>query len=105
MQNYNKEEVIKMFDEQFGKAGPNKNSDSIGREAGCDDCSTSIKVREETRAFLSTALDAAFKAGRESMKEEVNKSVLVSSDDISYLDANDNNECVRIFKQNLKALK
>lgn len=39
------------FDEKFGKAGPEKNSDSIGRKAGCDDCAENIELREEHKSF------------------------------------------------------
>ena len=47
------QEMMKMFEEQFGKAGPEMNSDSIGRRAGCDDCSANIEEREEHKDFLT----------------------------------------------------
>lgn len=51
-------EALKMFDERFGKAGLEKNCDSTGRGAGCDDCARNIETREEHRAFLRTILAA-----------------------------------------------
>lgn len=44
------------FDSRFGKPGPEKNSDSIGRIAGCDDCSDNILRREEHKSFLREEL-------------------------------------------------
>ncbi len=58
-------EELEAFDRQFGKAGPDKNCDSEGRSAGCDDCSDNIEVREEHKAFLERALPAAYRKGRE----------------------------------------
>lgn len=49
------------FDDKFGKAGPEKNSDSIGKSAGCDDCSYNIKEREDHRQFVSQEILAAKK--------------------------------------------
>ncbi len=40
------------FDERFGRKGPEGNCDSIGRNAGCDDCVSNIELREEHRKFL-----------------------------------------------------
>jgi len=42
----------KEFDEKFGIKGVEGNSDSIGRRAGCDDCSANVEWREEQREFL-----------------------------------------------------
>lgn len=47
------------FDEQFGIDGPDKDSDSIGRNAGCDDCSENIKLRAEHKLFLKQELRRA----------------------------------------------
>lgn len=44
------------FDKQFGKAGENKNCDSIGRWAGCDDCEENIELRDEHRKFIEQVL-------------------------------------------------
>jgi hypothetical protein len=44
--------VLAAFDRRFGADGPEKNCDSIGRRAGCDDCAQSIQVRAEHRAFV-----------------------------------------------------
>ena len=48
--------ILEKFDEQFGKDGIDKNSDSIGRSAGCDDCSVNIKLRAEHKDFLRQSL-------------------------------------------------
>lgn len=44
------------FDEKFGKGGPELNTDSIGRKAGCDDCFYNCKLREEYRVFMLEVL-------------------------------------------------
>lgn len=49
--------VAQQFDEKFGTDGPDKNSDSIGRKAGCDDCSMNIELRAEHKAFLLQVLE------------------------------------------------
>lgn len=49
-----KESWSEEFDEKFGKDGPDKNSDSIGRRAGCDDCAESIEIRAEHKAYIKT---------------------------------------------------
>ena len=48
--------ILEKFDEQFGKDGIDKNSDSIGRSAGCDDCSVNIKLRAEHKDFLRQSI-------------------------------------------------
>lgn len=55
------ERAEKSFDEQFGKRGPESDSDSIGRKAGCDDCAGSIEIREEHREFLISTLQSAIR--------------------------------------------
>lgn len=49
-----KETILKAFDEQFGTDGPDRNCDSVGRKAGCDDCSSCIELRKEHRDFVSS---------------------------------------------------
>lgn len=44
------------FDKQFGKAGEERNCDSIGRWAGCDDCEENIELRDEHRKFNEQSL-------------------------------------------------
>lgn len=44
------------FDETFGKDGPDRNSDSIGRMAGCDDCFKNIELRAEHKQFVRETL-------------------------------------------------
>ena len=61
----NEEETLKEFDEKFGKAGPERNSDSEGRIAGCDDCSSSVELRQEHRDFLIAKIKAQDKIARE----------------------------------------
>lgn len=51
---YNKEEVMKAFDERYS-------------DSEVDGHLMKSALRENHRQFLSTALDAAYKAGRESM--------------------------------------
>lgn len=58
-------EVIKEFEEKFGVAGEERNCDSIGREAGCDDCGTNIELREEHKDFLLSKLSQAYDLGKE----------------------------------------
>ena len=52
---------IDRFDEKFGKKGPDGNSDSIGRKAGCDDCSENIELREEYKSFIAQEIAEAEK--------------------------------------------
>ena len=70
------QQIEEEFDEKFGKAGPERNSDSIGREAGCDDCPASIEIRQEHKDFLfsqiSTILQEIIKKGEEARKTEDN---------------------------------
>lgn len=54
---------------------------------------------------IENYLDAAYKAGEEKVKNKIKECVNTCSDDISYLDSNSNDECIRIFKVNLEALK
>ncbi len=46
------------FDKTFGKDGPDHNSDSIGRKAGCDDCFCNIKERQEHKNFIRSLLSS-----------------------------------------------
>lgn len=64
----NIEELLKEFDERFGKRGPEGHSDSIGRWAGCDDCWENVHIREENRLFAIHSYDEGYKAG---LKKEV----------------------------------
>jgi hypothetical protein len=82
------EEAKKRFDEKFGIDGLDKNSDSIGREAGCDDCVINIKLRGEHKSFFSTEIEKAYKAGLQKAIEvaENRKKNLVT-------DNNDNKIC------------
>jgi hypothetical protein len=50
--------VLDGFDRQFGTDGPDKDSDSVGRGAGCDDCSSNVRLRAEHRVFVEKALRA-----------------------------------------------
>lgn len=56
-----------MFDRKFGMKGPEGNSDSTIRQAGCDDCSANVEEREEHRKFLAESnarvREAALKEG------------------------------------------
>lgn len=52
-----KQKILTQFDEKFGKDGPERNCDSIGSTAGCDDCTTNINERGLHRLFLYSALD------------------------------------------------
>lgn len=60
------------FDEQFGKPGPQGDSDSIGEMAGCDDCAYNINLRARHKQFVMEAqLDAyreAFTAARRALE-------------------------------------
>lgn len=47
-----KENWDKRFDEEFGRAGPDANCDSVGRVAGCDDCRTNVLLRSEHKRFI-----------------------------------------------------
>jgi len=44
------------FDKQFGNAGEERNCDSIGRWAGCDDCEENIELRDEHRKYVEQSL-------------------------------------------------
>ncbi len=67
------EEQERKFDQRFGTDGPDKDSDSFGRKAGCDDCSTSIEIRQEHKEFnrlSSLKLIAGIREMIESKKEQ-----------------------------------
>jgi len=99
---YNKEEVMKEWQEKFPRMqvkGSPENEMRDVMQVFID------KQNEEIEQFLSTALDAAYKAGREDIKQKIEECIETCSDDISFLDSDDNRECIRIFKINLKALK
>jgi hypothetical protein len=51
------------FDETFGKAGPDENCDSIGEEAGCDDCATNIELRKKHKEFVREEKARSYKEG------------------------------------------
>ncbi len=57
-----KAEVHEEFGKVFGEDGPECNSDSIGRQAGCDDCAGSIAVQREHRDFLDAQRTADLEA-------------------------------------------
>lgn len=63
------------FDEQFGTDGPDKNCDSIGRSAGCDDCFDSIKLRAEHKSFLLKTASEMYEKGREDLVEDIKKDI------------------------------
>ena len=50
------QDKLDAFDKQFGKAGENRNTDSIGRWAGCDDCEENIELRDEHRKYVEQSL-------------------------------------------------
>ena len=54
MEKNNREE---RFDEKFGKDGREKNSYSIGRKAGCDDCYANILERAEHKQFVKDEIN------------------------------------------------
>lgn len=56
------------FDKKFDKDGPDRSSDSIGRNAGCDDCYTSIRVRAEHKSFIAQERSIA---ARDAVEERV----------------------------------
>lgn len=56
--------VLAAFDQQFGTDGPERNSDSIGRPAGCDDCVKNIDMRAEHRAFVERVLEEVHAQGQ-----------------------------------------
>ena len=62
------------FDEKFGTDGPEKNSDSLGRMAGCDDCVENINLRAEHKFFHSASILAVLQAVKEGV--EAHKKVL-----------------------------
>ena len=69
------EEGDNKFDEIFGKDGPERNCDSIGRIAGCDDCYSSIKLRAEHKAFNNQQTTLAYELGKKEMLEMVVKEI------------------------------
>ena len=52
------------FSYKFGMKGPDGNSDSIGRKAGCDDCPVNVEWREEVKSFIQKHIDIAYEAGK-----------------------------------------
>jgi len=50
------QDKLDAFDRQFGKAGEERNCDSVGRLAGCDDCEENIELRDEHRKFIEQSL-------------------------------------------------
>jgi hypothetical protein len=50
--------ILDAFDAQFGTDGPDRNSDSVGRDAGCDDCATNVAIRAEHRVFVERVIRA-----------------------------------------------
>lgn len=55
--------ILDAFDAQFGTDGPERNSDSVGRAAGCDDCGTSVAIRAEHRRFVERVIRAFLMCG------------------------------------------
>lgn len=58
------------FNKQFGTDGEEKNCDSIGRKAGCDDCSHNIEERQEYKSFIRQELSIAEQRGAEKEREK-----------------------------------
>ena len=54
----------------FGIDGPNKNSDSIGQIAGCDDCATNIAIRFHYKSFIASELSRREAEVREEIVKE-----------------------------------
>lgn len=52
------------FDKRFGQDGPEKDSDSIGGRAGCDDCSSNIEIRANHKSFFTSSLQQALEVGQ-----------------------------------------
>lgn len=84
-------EELEEFDKRFGKRGPDGNCDSIGRGAGCDDCSFNVRLREEHKEFVAEILTThtlnILKAERERLEERQRikaQMVYKSYDDASY---------------------
>lgn len=65
------EEIVEEFDMRFGIDGPKKDSDSVGRSAGCDDCVGNIELRAEHRDFLRQALTSSYEQGVRDERERV----------------------------------
>lgn len=63
------------FDKKFGKDGPDRNSDSIGVIAGCDDCVSNIELREKHKSFLTSSFQEAYELGKVEMIREVNEKI------------------------------
>ncbi len=57
------------FDNQFGKDGPEGNSDSVGRGAGCDDCWGNIKLRREHKQFVLLEKEKSYQEGYEAARK------------------------------------
>ena len=75
-------ESVKKFDEKFGKAGVEKNCDSIGKSAGCDDCSINIEEREEHRQFLQERQQLLLEAIKEMIEKEYQEENYSSASDV-----------------------
>ena len=86
------------FDKQFGKAGAEMDSDSIGRTAGCDDCTTNIQLREEHKAFIRTLITAA----KEEAERKAYERVIDSLPD-GYLRIEDKFTEMKFIKAQLRA--
>jgi hypothetical protein len=69
------EKVAREFEEKFGKDGPDRNSDSIGRKAGCDDCFTSIELRREHKEFLLSKIEEAREKGLMEVRDDIDKAI------------------------------
>lgn len=67
--NYDFTKIDKEFDEKFGSDGPEHDSDSIGRLAGCDDCWENIRLRAEHKQFLHQKLSEAVKEKEQEIKD------------------------------------
>lgn len=67
------EKIKEEFVSTFGYNGPESSCDSIGRSAGCDDCSANIKLREEHKQFLISALTRVREEALAECKEKYEK--------------------------------
>jgi len=63
------------FDKQFGKDGPEQDSDSIGRGAGCDDCYGNIMLRAEHKQFITDLLEQEKNKWLEALPKEKERCV------------------------------
>jgi hypothetical protein len=67
------------FDQRFGHDGPDSNSDSIGRKAGCDDCFENIKLRQEHKEHLISLIESE----RAGLRQEIMREVRIGNLDLS----------------------